>query len=108
MIAQLILSALLFFILLYCRIEYRQSPVVALSAMLATLLGLYFVWVPSDVTLLAAHVGVVRGVDLILYVWTVISFIILLNLHLKLRAQMELITTLARSLAIAGVKKEQQ
>ena len=40
-------------------------------------------------------------VDLILYIWVCISLIVLLNLHLKLRTQMELITTLARKIAIA-------
>ena len=40
------------------------------------------------------------GVDLIIYVWVVISLLIVLNLHLKLRAQMELITALAREIAI--------
>jgi hypothetical protein len=34
----------------------------------------------------------------------VISLIVLLNLHLKLRAQMEVITILARELAIANAR----
>jgi hypothetical protein len=46
-------------------------------------------------------VGIGRGVDLILYTWVVISLIMLLNLHLKLRSQLELITLLARKIAIA-------
>ena len=49
---------------------------------------------------LAELAGIGRGVDLILYVWVVISLLIVLNLHLKLRAQMELITALAREIAI--------
>jgi hypothetical protein len=36
-----------------------------------------------------------------LYIWVVISLLVLLNLHLKLRGQIELITALARHVAIA-------
>src|SRR5262245_13467884 len=43
-------------------------------------------------TQLAELVGIGRGVDLILYVWVCLSLIVVLNLHLKLRTQMELIT----------------
>jgi hypothetical protein len=39
-------------------------------------------------------------VDLILYIWLCISLILLLNFHLKLRMQMELVTTLARKIAL--------
>jgi hypothetical protein len=35
-------------------------------------------------------------------VWACISFVILLNLHLKLRTQHELLTQLARSIALAN------
>ena len=100
MIAQLILSIMLAGILLYAWMEYRRSPVIALSAVLAACGGLYFVWFPAHATLLAAAVGVGRGVDLIIYVWVIISLLVVFNLHLKLRSQMELITGLAREIAI--------
>lgn len=102
MIAQLSLTALLAAVLLYAYLQYRRSPVVGLLSMLAAFGGLYFVWIPSHATRLAAFAGVGRGVDLVLYIWVAISMLILLNLHLKLRMQMELITTLARALAIAN------
>jgi hypothetical protein len=100
MVAQLFLSVLLFVILLYAWTEYRRSPAVGLAAVLAALGGLYFVWIPSHATALAELVGIGRGVDLIIYVWIVISLLIALNLHLKLRSQMELITQLAREIAL--------
>ena len=105
MIAQLVLTALSFAILLYAWMEYPRSPAVGLLAWLAALGGLYFVWVPSHATQLAALVGIGRGVDLVLYTWVVISLIMLLNLHLKLRSQMELITLLARKIAIADAQR---
>src|SRR5262249_22690406 len=104
MIAQLVLSALLAGILLYAWTEYRRSPAVALLTVFVASAGMYFVWVPEHSTQLAELVGIGRGVDLILYIWVCISLIVLLNLHLKLRTQMELITTLARKIAIADAQ----
>ena len=103
MIAQLFLSSLLAAILLYAWTEYRRAPAIGLSALLAACGGLYFVWFPAHATVLAEAVGIGRGVDLIIYVWVVISLLIVLNLHLKLRSQMELITGLAREIAMLKV-----
>ena len=86
MIAQLILTTFLLGILLYALTEYRRSPAVGLIAVLAAVGGVYFVWVPSHATHLAEFVSIGRGVDLIIYIWIVISLLLLLNLHLKLRA----------------------
>jgi len=101
MIAQLALSVLLAAILLYAWTEYRRSPAVALLSVLTATAGLYFVWFPAHSTWLAELVGIGRGVDLILYTWVCISLLVLLNLHLKLRTQMELVTILARKAALA-------
>ena len=103
MIAQLFLSFLLAGILLYAWTEYQRSPVIALSAVLAACVGLYFVWFPTHATLLAEAIGIGRGVDLIIYMWVIISLLIVFNLHLKLRSQMELITNLAREIALLKV-----
>src|SRR5262249_16993916 len=101
MIAQLLLTAMLFAILLYASMTYRQAPIIGLLSVAAAFGALYFVWVPSHATRLAELVGIGRGVDLILYIWVGMRLIMLLNLHLKLRAQLELITLLARKIAIA-------
>lgn len=108
MIAQLVFSIMLAGILLYAWTEYRRSPVIALAAVLAACGGLYFVWLPAHATLLAEAVGVGRGVDLIIYVWVLISLLVVFNLHLKLRSQMELITGLAREIAIMKVASSDQ
>jgi hypothetical protein len=107
MIAQFILTAMLAGIVLYAWAQYRQSPVVGLLASGAAAVGIYFVWMPSHASELAAIVGIGRGADLVLYVWVVISLLILLNLHLKLTSQLDLITALARKIAIdevSGIK----
>ncbi len=100
MIMQLLLSFLLGAILIYALAERQRSPVVGALALAAAVAGLYFVWMPAHATALAEFAGIGRGVDLIIYTWVVISLLLLLNLHLKLRAQTEALTGLARAIAI--------
>ena len=100
MIASVILTAFLCGILVYAWSEQRRAPLVAACTVAAAVLGLYFVWFPSHANALAEIAGVGRGADLILYLWVLISLLILFNLHLKLRSQMELITELARETAL--------
>jgi hypothetical protein len=104
MIAQLILTTLLSGVLLHVWRERRHSPIVGRLAVMTATVGLYLVWAPSHATTVADWAGVGRGVDLIIYVWVVISLLVVLNLHLKLRVQLELITALARHIAIANAK----
>ena len=104
MIAQFILSILLAGILIYAWSEYARSPAIAVLAVFVSTAGLYFVWMPEHSTQLAELVGIGRGVDLILYIWVCLSLIVVLNLHLKLRTQMELITALARKIALADAQ----
>jgi hypothetical protein len=104
MIAQLGLSIMLGGVIAYACAQYARAPAIGLVSMLAAVAGLYFVWLPKHATWLAELVGIGRGVDLILYIWVIISLVVMLNLHLKLRSQMELITTLARQIAIAGAR----
>ena len=40
------------------------------------------------------------------YIWVVISLLMLVNLHLKLRAQMEVITALARIIALDNAARD--
>lgn len=108
MIAQLALSFLLASVLLYAWNEYRRAPAISLLAVLAACGGLYFVWFPTHATVLAEAAGIGRGVDLIIYIWVVISLLIVLNLHLKLRSQMELITGLAREIAMLKLARSSE
>jgi small membrane protein len=104
MIAQVTLSVLLLGVVVYAGIERRRSAAVALLSMVAAVAGLYFTWMPDHATQIAQWADVGRGVDLILYIWVCITLIVLLNLHLKLRSQMELVTILARTIALADVR----
>jgi hypothetical protein len=107
MIAQLLLTAFLALVLVYAWSAHRTVPIIGLLASCAALAGLYFVWVPEHATALAAFVGIGRGSDLILYTW-VVSLLIMLNLHLKLRLQLDMITRLARAVAIDRAKESRR
>ena len=104
MIAQAILSILLVGVFVYAGNERRRSPAVAWASIVAAGTGLYFTWMPEHATRFAQWAGVGRGVDLVLYAWVCITLIVLLNLHLKLRTQMELVTVLARTIALHEVR----
>lgn len=100
MIAPLVFSAFLGGILFYAWIEQPRAPAVAIITMITAGAGIFFVWFPSQANTLAELAGIGRGADLVTYVWILISLLILFNLHLKLRSQMELITDLAREITL--------
>ena len=75
MIAQLLLTAFLAVGSALCLVGVSALAVIGLLAMRRALAGLYFVWVPAHATALAAFAGIGRGVDLILYIWVVISLL---------------------------------
>jgi hypothetical protein len=103
MIAQIGLTLLLLWITVYAWAEHRRMPVIGPMGVLVAAAGLYFVWLPTHANWLAGFAGIGRGADLILYVWLVISLILFLDLHLKLRSQTEIITKLAREITIAKI-----
>src|SRR3954469_8068262 len=104
MIAQIMLSVLLLGVIAYAWTEYKRAPVVAFLFALVSIAGLYFVWFPERSTRWAEIVGIGRGADLILYTWSCINLLVILNLHLKLRSQLEMITGLARTIAITSAQ----
>lgn len=106
MIAQFLLSALLLGMLAYAGVAARRTRLVAGLIGLAALAGLFFVWSPDAANRLAHDVGIGRGADLVLYVWVILSMLVGLNLHLRLRNQAELTTRLARTLALLEARTD--
>jgi hypothetical protein len=97
---------LLIGVVAYAASEQRRSPVVAGLSIIAAAAGLYFTWIPDHATQVAMWAGVGRGVDLVLYIWVCISLIVVLNLHLKLRSQMDIVTVMARTIALAEARRQ--
>ena len=95
---KIILSSGLFVVFLYSLKQTQLFFRLVMNAVLLT--GLVFVWRP-DLSIRAANLlGVGRGADLIFYLWTVITFIILIHFNYKLKKQRNAITEIVRKLAI--------
>jgi hypothetical protein len=80
--------------------QRARSPIVALGVLAASLSGIIFTAAPELANYAAWAVGISRGADLILYCFVLISLAAILNLHLRLRLQHEMLTEVVRQLAI--------
>jgi hypothetical protein len=107
MIAQFIFTMILIAVLLVAFAQLRQIPLIGGLVICAALFGAYIVWMPDHATYLANFVGIGRGADFILYVWVLISSAVLLLLYLNSREQLQLITTLARKMALADAVRDE-
>ena len=104
MIFQIGAIAVLALLVLYAFGQRRRSGPLSYGIIAAALVGALLVALPDLSTTLARAVGVGRGADLIFYVFMLIVFAAIANLHLRLRAHSEVVTLLARELALATAK----
>ena len=100
-----VLTALIAPIFLYAFRSWRASRLVTLALVASGVVAILFVWHPDLANDLAAAMGVGRGADLVIYVYCLLSFILILDLSLKLKAQHQVITRLAREIALANPKQ---
>jgi hypothetical protein len=100
MIAKILLTLSLFAGWLYIFTQSGISKALRFSLYTILGFGLYTVWFPETSTVVANILGIGRGADLIFYTWIAFSFGVLLNVHLKLRQHLNLITRLSRNIAI--------
>lgn len=100
MIAQFLLSALLLVMIAYAFVGARRTLLLGPAIAIPALFGLSLVWWPQAANDLAHLVGIGRGADLILYLWVILSMLVSLNLHLRIKTQADLTTKLARALAL--------
>lgn len=105
MIAQILLTAALSGSLVYIMGQKRVLGWIRLALYLVICAGIFFVWMPEQSTAIANALGIGRGVDLIYYIWIVLSLSIFINIHLKLRDNNALVTRLAREIAIAEAQR---
>ena len=105
MIAQILFTLVLVAVVLVAFVQLARIPLVGTVTILVALFGAYVVWVPDHATYLANAIGIGRGADLILYVWVLIGSAVLLLLYLNLRQQFQLITRLARTMALSGARE---
>ncbi len=100
MMFQIFATIVLFCIAVYAYAQSRVSPYVTRIAILVTILGEYLVLVPDHATSIASLFGVGRGADLIFYVWVLLSMIMVLNVHIRLRGLNDRLIALTRELAL--------
>jgi hypothetical protein len=87
--------------LVYGTSQRDKSRFVFHGTLAISAIGILFTWVPEQANNLAYLLGVGRGADLILYCWILTSLIVALNLHLLIRANLQVTTELARQLALS-------
>ncbi len=100
MIFSSLVSVLLLGLIVYALLQKREFPIVARALPFVALLGIYMLWFPNSTSQAAAWMGIGRGVDLMLYVWVLVSGLLILVLHLKLVTYDRRLTELVRALAI--------
>lgn len=105
MIFQIGALAVLALLVLYAFGQRRRSGPLSYGIILAALAGAVLVIFPDLSTALAHAVGVGRGADLVFYVFMLIVFAAIANLHLRLRSHSEVVTMLAREVALSTVRE---
>lgn len=100
------LLALLLFCAFYGWRQRSLSPVVGLLTPLACASGAALVIRPDWSSDLARLLGVGRGADLVLYIWTLVSLLLLANIHFRLRSYQRTMTVLAREIAILEARQQ--
>lgn len=105
MIAQLLFTIALIGALVYIHGQSRLLGGIRIGLYSIILAGIYFVWSPDHSTQLAQMLGIGRGADLIYYIWIILSLAVFVNIHLKVRENLSLVTRLAREIAIADAQR---
>lgn len=99
---RILLTVLLSFGLVFALREWKQSRVLFGAILALTVGGLFFVWFDGAATAIANAMGVGRGADLVLYISSAISFVLVVSLLLRLKQLHEQLTQLARAIALAS------
>jgi hypothetical protein len=104
MIFSTLVTILLLGLILYALLQKREFPVIGKLLPVVALFGIYFVWFPDSTSTVANWLGIGRGADLMLYLWSLVSGLLILGLHLKLMTYERRMTELVRHVAIAGAR----
>ena len=99
---RILLTVLLSLGLVFAMREWKQSRVLFTAFVVLTLGGIGLVWFDGTATAIANALGVGRGADLVLYVSSAISFVLVVSLLLRIKRLQEQLTQLARAIALAN------
>ena len=98
---RILLTVLLSMGLVFALREWKQSRVLFAAILCLTLGGIGLVWFDGMATRMANMMGVGRGADLVLYISSAISFVLVVSLVLRIKRLQEQLTDLARAMALA-------
>lgn len=104
MIMQIILVLGLLVLGLFAASQRRRAGFVSILMIALTIGGMILVALPELTTELANILGVGRGADLVSYIFILFTLSAILNLHLRLRAEGEVVSRLARAIAIQSAE----
>ena len=79
-------------------------PILKVAVVAAALAGLYFVWRPEHLTLLAHLIGVGRGADHVAYGSSLLFFLVLVAIAVRRRDTDRQITHLVREIALLNAR----
>jgi len=99
---KIFLSLLGLIVIAYGVREWRNSRLVSMLLVICSMVAGVLVWFPAWSDQLAHLAGVGRGADMILYCYSAISFLMILNLGLKQRDLHQSTTRLARYIAVTS------
>ncbi|MBI4921939.1 MAG: DUF2304 domain-containing protein [Devosia nanyangense] len=105
MIFQAILVVALSVLVLYALGQRRRSGPISLVIILASVAGMLLVLFPEMSTIVANRLGIGRGADLVFYVFMLIMFAAVANLHVRMRIHSEATTALARQIALSSARQ---
>lgn len=103
MIFQIFATIVLGGVVVYAYAQVRSAPAIAAVAIVIALGGEYLVLLPEHAIAIANFFGIGRGADLISYLWMLLSLVVVLNLHLRLRTSDARLVALTRALALKDV-----
>ena len=104
MIIQAVIVVFFLILAAYALMQKERAPLVSATMLIISMLGILLTLAPGVATELAHLAGVGRGTDLVFYLFILVSLTAILNLHLRMRANAELVTALARHVALQAVK----
>lgn len=88
--------------------QRRLSPWIGYMIPVVCAVGVALVIQPEWSSAAARYLGVGRGADLILYVWTVVSILLIANIHFRMRSYQAMLTVLTRELAILEARHRER
>lgn len=94
----IVLLIMLAIVGLFGMMQIGQAPAIGRTVLGMAVTGSIFVLQPDLTTRIALTLGVGRGTDLILYIWLVLSLLVVTVMMLRARRQDEKITLLAREI----------